>query len=138
NWEGRNQAIGEFSLLRSVQVADDPIWPDIVDEALSAKGSASRTPDLRVGIAYAAINLWSDRDLKQACHDVILRLIPLANDELAGVLMDIFRVGHPMPPDRFAIDLLSHMIAQPKMLACHSMLAHRLNELLAEGLDPLL
>ena len=138
NWKGRDQAIGEFSLLRSVQAPDDRIWSRIVDGALSAKGNASRTSDLRLGIAYAATNLWSDPALKRACHNVILRLLPLANDDLAGALMDIFRVGHPMPPDRFTVELLNRVIAEPKMLACDSMFAHRLNELLADGLDPLL
>jgi len=139
NWQGRDQAIGEFSLLRCVQVADDHVWARIVDEALSAKGMTSRAREaLRIGIAYAAINLWSDPGLRGACHKVILRLFPLANDELAGVLMDIFRVGHPMPPDLYTVELLNRAISEPKMLTCHSMLAHRLNELLADGLDPLL
>jgi hypothetical protein len=137
-WEGRDQAIGEFSLLRSVQAPDERVWSGIVDRALRAREKASRTRYLRVGVAYAAINLWSDPSLKRACQNVILRLLPPANDELAGVLMDIFRVGHPMPPDRFTVELLDRVIADPKMLACYSPFTHRLNELLADGLDPLL
>ena len=115
-WEGRDQAIGEFSTLRSVQKPDEPTWFRIIERALSAGGKAKRTRDLRVGAEYAAINLWSEPTLKLAFHTIIKRLFPRADDELASVVMDIFRVGHPMPPDRRTVELLTSVISEPRML----------------------
>jgi hypothetical protein len=52
--------------------------------------------------------------------------------------MDVFRVSDPVPPDHYTVDILNRVMLEPKMLTCHSMLAHRLKRLLADGLDPLL
>jgi hypothetical protein len=137
DWEGRDQAIGEFALLRSLQAADDRYSSRIVSNALSARASPARQ-GVRIGVAFAAVNLWREPEHRDACHQVIVRLFPLADDELSRVLMDVFRVTDPMPPDRYTVDLLNRVMLEPKMLTCHSMLAHRLRRLLADGVDPLL
>jgi hypothetical protein len=135
DWEGRDQAIGEFALLRSLQVSSDKSSSRIVNNALSTRASRARY-GVRTGIAFAAINLWREPEHRDACHKVILRLFPPADDELSSVLMDVFRVSDQMPPDSCTVDLLNHVMLEPKMLTCHSMLAHRLRQLLADGFDP--
>src|ERR1039457_3288393 len=91
DWEGRDQAIGEFALLRSLQAADDRYSSRIVSNALSARASPARQ-GVRIGVAFAAVNLWREPEHRDACHQVIVRLFPLADDELSRVLMDVFRV----------------------------------------------
>jgi hypothetical protein len=137
DWEGRDQAIGEFSLLRSLQVPNDLSSSRIVNNALSARANRARQ-GVRTGVAFAAVNLWREPEHRDACHQVIVRLFPLADDELSRVLMDVFRVSDPVPPDHYTVDILNRVMLEPKMLTCHSMLAHRLKRLLADGLDPLL
>jgi hypothetical protein len=135
DWEGCDQGIGEFAALRSIQIPDDHVFRRVVDKALATKKATPRTNAIRAGVAYAAINLWREPALKRSCQAIIVRLLPLLTEELAKILTDIFRVGHPMPPDRYTVELLTSVIGEPRMLACHSVLARRLNELLADGLD---
>lgn len=137
HWEGRDQAVGEFSLLRSLQVPDDHGSSRTVNNALSTRTSQSRK-GVRTGIAFAAVNLWREPEYRDVCQQVIMRLFPLADDELSRVLMEVFRVSDPMPPDHYTVELLNRVMLDPKMLTCHSMLAHRLRRLLADGFDPLL
>jgi hypothetical protein len=138
-WKERGHAIGEFSMLRHAQVPGDNACARIVNAALSKATAATASAQARrVGIGFTAINLWSDPDLRGACHKTILRLFPLATNEIRSVVMDVFRVSHPMPPDGYTIELLQLVMAEPKMLAEYSTLASRLKALLGDGLDPLL
>jgi hypothetical protein len=136
-WLGRDQTIGEFAALRSAYAPDDDIFAPILNAALSKTVPTTKAlNDLRIGISFAAVNLWSDPKLKPVCHKLILRLFPLATNEIASAIMDIFRVSSTIPPDHYTIELLESVIATPRMLADYFLLTRALKSLLADGLDP--
>lgn len=136
----KRQAIGEVTTLRILLVGLDEYCQSWVDNALAGP-PGSESPDLgRVGIAFAAVNLWNDPRFRKAAHRLLLRVVESFDPYLARAIMDVFRVASPMAPDSETRTLLEFVAAHPELIraAGPSLVPARMKELLADAFDPAL
>lgn len=71
------------------------------------------TPSLtkaRVGLAYAAVNVWSDTDTPRAASDLLQRLIPIADSETWSAIFDLFRLVDEITPISEWTSLLEEIV----------------------------
>lgn len=101
------QAYGELvGLIATVKQNDD--WRRALDEILS-----SGTDDMKVGLAYAAVNTWSDERLRLSATETLVALLDGANKDVVAAVMDFFRVNDELTPDPSTVELL-RALSDPK------------------------
>lgn len=103
------QAYGELVGLIST-LRDGGQWTD-------AKGAiiASGTEDEKAGLAYAAVNLWSDDNWRRTSGETLVTLLEGgASRDLTAAILDIFRVVDELPLDEQTANLL-RALANPKL-----------------------
>lgn len=94
------RAYGELvGLIAIVKEKND--WAQAQDEII-----ASGTDDMKIGLAYAAVNMWSDEELRQRCSGTLVALLKGASKELVAAVMDVFRVTDELIPDASTVELL--------------------------------
>ncbi|MDP2619842.1 MAG: hypothetical protein Q8P46_06650 [Hyphomicrobiales bacterium] len=94
------QAYGELvGLVATVKANDNWVWAR--DEII-----ASGTDEIKIGLAHAAVNLWSDEKLRPIAFETLLALLQGANKDLVAVVMDVFRVTDEFAPDALTAELL--------------------------------
>lgn len=94
------RAYGELvGLLAIVKEKND--WSQARDEII-----ASGTDDMKIGLAHAAVNMWSDEKLRQRASETFVALLKDASKELVAAVMDIFRVTDELTPDASTVELL--------------------------------
>lgn len=71
---------------------------------------ASGTDDMKIGLANAAVNMWSDDELRQSAGETLVALLKGASKELVAAVMDVFRVTNELRPDASTLELL-HALA---------------------------
>src|SRR5439155_23052109 len=109
-----------------------------VDNTL-ANAPSDESPELdRVGITFAAINLWSDPRYRKTAHRLLMHVVESFDPYLARAIMDVFRVSNPMPPDSETRALLEFVATHPQLIraAGPSLIPARVKELLADVFDP--
>jgi hypothetical protein len=67
---------------------------------------ASGTDDMKIGLAHAAVNVWSDEKLRQRVSEILVALLKGASKELVAAVMDVFRVTDELTPDAPTVELL--------------------------------
>jgi nucleoside phosphorylase len=94
------QAYGELvGLVATVKAKDN--WARAQDEII-----VSGTDDVKIGLAHAAVNLWSDEKLQQRAGEILVALLKGASKGLVAAVMDIFRVTDELVPDATTVELL--------------------------------
>lgn len=104
------RAYGELvGLISSVKISDKWVLAksDIIENG---------TIDMKVGLAYAAVNMWNEKlKLRQSASET---LVALLNNEpskgLVSAVMDVFRVADELTPDSPTI-LLLRSLANPRI-----------------------
>src|SRR6185295_5813195 len=76
-------------------------WAQARDEII-----ASGTVDMKTGLAHAAVNMWSDEELRQRASETLVALLKGASKELVAAVMDVFRVTDELIPDASTVELL--------------------------------
>jgi hypothetical protein len=117
-WPQAEQAYWEVIALYAGINAHAPKCTMAIDTLLASSGSQNCTgvdASAGIGVAYAAANLWTDYSTREFATSLFERLAPLADDEVARALFDLFRVAHEFQPDPFARRILE------------SVFSHRLN-----------
>jgi hypothetical protein len=66
----------------------------------------SGTDDMKIGLAYAAVNMWSDEKLRPIALETLVALLKVANKDLVAVVMDVFMVTDELAPDALTAELL--------------------------------
>lgn len=105
NWRKSEQAFlqrayGELvGLLAIVKEKND--WAHAREEII-----ASGTDDVKIGLAHAAVNMWSDEKLRQRASETLIVLLNGASKELVAAVMDVFRVTDELTPDASTVELL--------------------------------
>ena len=61
---------------------------------------------MKIGLAYAAVNMWSDEKLRPIALETLVALLKGANKDLVAVVMDVFRVTDELAPDALTVELL--------------------------------
>jgi nucleoside phosphorylase len=94
------RAYGELiGLVSTVKAKDN--WARARDEII-----ASGAEDIKIGLAHAAVNMWSDEKLRQRAGENLVALLKGAGKGLVAAVMDIFRVTHELAPDASTLELL--------------------------------
>jgi len=68
--------------------------------------TASGTDDMKIGLAYAAVNTWSDEKLRKRASETLVALLQGASKELVAAVMDVFRVTDELATDASTVELL--------------------------------
>lgn len=67
---------------------------------------ASGTDDMKIGLAHAAVNMWSDEKLRLSAGETLVALLKGASKDLVAAVMDVFRVADELAPDAPTVELL--------------------------------
>jgi len=94
------RAYGELVGLVATAKTDDK-WEGAREEII-----ATGTDDMKIGLAYAAVNMWPDKRLRLSAGKTLVVLLKGASKELAAAVMDIFRVTDELVPDESTGELL--------------------------------
>ena len=94
------RAYGELvGLVAMVKEKED--WAQARDEIM-----CSGPGDMKIGLAHAAVNMWSDEKLRQRAGETLVALLKGASKELVAAVMDVFRVTGELAPDASTVELL--------------------------------
>lgn len=94
------RAYGELvGLIATVKEKDN--WARASDEIV-----ASGTDDMKIGLAHAAVNMWSDEKLRLSAGKTLVALLRGASKDLVAAVMDVFRVVDELVPDAPTVELL--------------------------------
>jgi hypothetical protein len=94
------QAYGELvGFVATVKAKDS--WTQARDEII-----ASGTEDMKIGLAHAAVNTWSDEKLRPRASEILVALLKGASKNLVAAVMDVFRVTDELAPDDPTVQLL--------------------------------
>lgn len=131
DWSKSNRAFllrayGELvGLVATVKANDN--WTHARGEII-----ASNNDDMKIGLAYAAVNMWPNEELRQFSTETLVALLKGASKELVAAVMDFFRVIDELRPDTSTLELLRALAdADTDMSAAPShFVVERLQELL--------
>jgi len=94
------QAYGELvGLIATVKATDK--WVQVREEII-----ASGTDHMRIGLAYAAVNMWTTQTLQQRAGDTLVALLDGASKGVVAAVMDIFRLTDELVCDTPTVNLL--------------------------------
>lgn len=105
NWSKSDRAFlqrayGELVGLVAI-VKDKSNW-----ECARGEIIASGTDDMKIGLAHAAVNLWSNEMQRSSATETLVALLKGASKDLVAAVMDIFRVTDELAPDDLTVGLL--------------------------------
>lgn len=131
NWRKSEQAFlqrayGELVGLVAI-VKEKDNWAQARDEII-----ASGADDMKIGLAHAAVNMWSDEKLRQRAGKILVAVLRDASKELVAAVMDVFRVTDELTPDASTMELLRALAdaGTDMSMAPSSYVVERLQELL--------
>jgi hypothetical protein len=94
------RAYGELvGLVAETRPKDD--WVYARDEII-----ASGAEETKIGLAYASVNMWSEKNARPSATKTLVALLKGASKGLVAAVMDFFRVIEELLPDASTIDLL--------------------------------
>jgi hypothetical protein len=94
------RAYGELvGLVATVKSKDD--WTKARDEILT-----SGTENMKIGLAYAAVNMWPEEKLRPVASVTLVALLRGASKNIVAAVMDVFRTTGELVPDVPTVDLL--------------------------------
>jgi nucleoside phosphorylase len=76
-------------------------------EALCAVVEKSECKDARLGAAFSAVNLWKEPNHRHSATELLVRLIPHADQHIWHAVFDLFRIIDELTPDPDTIHLLT-------------------------------
>ncbi|WP_155944527.1 ATP-binding protein [Pseudoxanthomonas sp. Root630] len=109
-----NQAAGEILMLRfSLKPEEESNLQELLEQHLADQDGLS--VNCRIGLAYAAAELWPEMDARTRIHPYLLRLLDLGDEEVAKAAARVFGRRH-LRPDAASRELLEHLQARPNLL----------------------
>jgi nucleoside phosphorylase len=95
------RAYGELVGLVAAVTANDN-WVEARKEIID-----SGTDDMKIGLAHAAVHIWSDDEkLRQSASETLVALLENASKGLVAAVMDVFRVTDELILDSSTVELL--------------------------------
>jgi hypothetical protein len=98
------QAYGELLGLIFILRPDAPWFAEKVK--IISSSVRDETVGSRVGLAFAAANLWGEPEQRDNAADLVVQLIPNANAAIAKAALGAFRMVEELRPDRATVRLL--------------------------------
>ena len=125
-----SQASGELLGLVHILRPEEPWFAEAANEISSSEDA--KTLGRRVGLAFAAANLWGDPAHSVPAVELLRQLIPNADAKIARAILDAFRTTHELRPDEPTRILLQCLVDHPNVfgLAGSSFVVERLATLL--------
>ncbi|MFL7905035.1 hypothetical protein ACJ41P_28160 [Azospirillum argentinense] len=108
-WDGGSQAFGELLFLRRVLQPGDA-WAAAQLDAFLDPATMPSGMSERVGIAFAAVNLWSDRKYCGTAADTLARLCTCDEVSVLKAICDLFRLHDPLTADSSGRRVLDALI----------------------------
>ncbi|QWP77528.1 ATP-binding protein [Lysobacter sp. K5869] len=110
------QAAGEILMLRyALQSEEESSLQDLLEQLLVDTDEDSFPVQCRIGLAYAAAELWSEADFRARLHPHLLRLLDLGDEKVTAAAARVFAQRH-LKPDTASRELLDHLQARPELL----------------------
>lgn len=135
-WSAGAQAYGELLMLLTGCRTELAWVKQELDAALHADAMAPEHDQVRLGLAYAAVRLWSAPEYRGTSTSVILQLIPRASGDLAMAIMEVFGFTSALPGDDHTTQLLDALLDHDHRSLLSAGAAHnlvsRLKEICAE------
>lgn len=98
-WREGSQAYGELLVLLAVRRPEFSWIAELLSEALDPEATTDDRDRVRLGIAYMAVELWSEPEDRGLCTSVIMRLLPLSSGDVAAAVAGLFGRRHSLPAD---------------------------------------
>ena len=76
-------------------------------EALDAVVEKSECKDAQLGAAFSAVNLWKEPNHRHSTTELLVRLIPHADQHIWHAVFDLFRIIDELTPDPDTVHLLT-------------------------------
>lgn len=110
------QAAGEILMLRyALQGEEESSLQDLLEQLLVDTDEDSLSAQCRIGLAYAAAELWSEADFRARLHPHLLRLLDMGDEKVTAAAARLFAQRH-LKPDTASRELLDHLQARPELL----------------------
>jgi len=103
------QAYGELVGLVAIVKPSNSMWNEKLWELVRAGPEPTR-----IGVAYAAVNLISDRKFRECASDVLVALLSTGTKDLVAVVVDIFRLVDDLERDASILRVLQ-ALAEPNV-----------------------
>jgi hypothetical protein len=116
-WSDGAQVYGELLSLRFLRFPNNKlVKEELFGWLLPEVPRHEKSSAIRLGIAYAAVHMWNHPETRQAANDLLIRLIPVADDFVAEAIVTLFWVCNDMPADEITRSLLRQIVAYPDVL----------------------
>jgi len=110
------QAAGEILMLRfALKGEEESKLQELVEQHLTDTDEGSFPIQCRIGLAYAAAELWPERDFRTRTHPFLLRLLDFGDEKVAEAAARVF-ARRQLKPDTPSRELLEHLQARPNLL----------------------
>ena len=141
NWARGPQAAGEIAALQLCRNPESSGAMALVEKLLSGEDYEQPVAEgLRIGLTHTLVEAWGELGLRALSTRLLRRIISIASNRVAAVVLSIFRWGDDAPPaDSHTRELLQALVNTPCVLAmADDFVVDGLKELLREGADPVL
>ena len=118
NWKFGAQAYAEIMLLRHAWFPECDLAKEAIKDILSVKHEGfEKMTDLFVGIAYTAVELWSELQYRTLGTKFLLRLIPTPDNRVLRAVSHIFGRENTLFYDDNMKRILDFLCIYPEVLA---------------------
>jgi ATPase family associated with various cellular activities (AAA)/Restriction endonuclease len=138
DWTGGPQAYGELLALRWLVVLEDEEASREVEHVLDPRNDAcEQVREVRLGIAFTAAHLWREAEHHERATDVLVRVLPLADEAVGHAVMHAFTAGDVLTVDARTNRLLRALLSHPSVLcvASEGHFVERLQDMLSTEPD---
>ena len=139
NWAHGPQAAGEIVALQLCRKPESTGTRALVERFLSGEDYAQPIAEgLRIGLTYTLVEAWGNPGLRTVSTPLLARIISMASNRVATVVLSIFRWGDDAAPaDGHTRELLQALVNSPCVLAmADDFVVDGLKDLLRGGADP--
>ena len=139
NWARGPQAAGEIVALQFYRKPESTGTRALVERFLSGEDYEPPAAEgLRIGLTYTLVEAWCHPGLWTLSTSLLARIISMASNTVARVVLSIFRWGDDAPPaDGRTHELLQALMNNPCILAmADDFVVDGLKDLLRGGADP--
>jgi hypothetical protein len=117
-WDRKEQAFGELLVLAATrQNSTDWAKQRLETEVSAFEDCLHVSKDMMLGIAHALSHLWAVPERREACTDVLVRLIANSDDELVQPVMHCLNFADGFLWDDPTQRLLGKIVEHPRILA---------------------
>lgn len=138
SWRLSPQAAAEVAMLRHALVPEDAYCSEIVENIIEGRmANTEQLPSMRIGITFAAAEIWSFPKARSEATRVLLAVLPCTDESMVHAWRAVFNSPWPMADD-CTRQILDSVCENRELLRVRhgSNLVDRMKELLERSLEP--